>query len=186
MGQFAGTFIICSGGEYLYIIDQHAVAERILYEKIAAEAETYPDDSNQLAVPVVVELSHREALALTDAILELRDAGFIVESFGDDSFVIRGVPIWYTNDDPEQLLRLFLDEIADNPVNVVRIRKKELFMAACKQAIKANRYLSPADISVLFEQLDACKNSSTCPHGRPLAIRISRAEIYKRFLRGSI
>lgn len=186
LGQFAGTFIICSGGEYLYIIDQHAVAERILYEKIAAEAENHLGDSNQLAVPVAVELSHREALALTDAILELRDAGFIVESFGDDSFVIRSVPIWYTDDDPEQLLRLFLDEIADNPVNVVRMRKKELFMAACKQAIKANRYLSPADISVLFEQLDSCKNSSTCPHGRPLAIRISRAEIYKRFLRGSI
>ena len=186
LGQFAGTFIICSGGDYLYIIDQHAVAERIMYEKIAAQAENAPDACNQLAVPIAVELSHRDALALTDAILELRDYGFIVESFGDNSFVIRGVPLWYTGDDPEQLLRLFLDEINDNSLNVVRIRKEELFMAACKQAIKANRYLSPSDISVLFEQLDACKNSSTCPHGRPLAIRISRAEIYKRFLRGSI
>ena len=125
-------------------------------------------------------------MALTDAILELNDAGFIIESFGDNSFVIRGVPIWYSGDDPEQLLRLFLDEITDNSLNVVHLRKEELFMAACKQAIKANRYLTPADISVLFEQLDSCENSSTCPHGRPLAIKISRAEIYKRFLRGSI
>ena len=186
LGQFAGTFIICSSGDYLYIIDQHAAAERIMYERIAAQAENNPDASSQLAIPVAVELSHREALTLTDAILDLRDYGFIVESFGDNSFVIRGVPLWYTGDDPEQLLRLFLDEITDNTVNVIRMRKQELFMAACKQAIKANSYLSPSDISALFEQLDACENSSTCPHGRPLAIRISRAEIYKRFLRGSI
>ena len=186
LGQFAGTFIICAGGDYLYIIDQHAVAERILYEKIAAEADNATHGSNQLVVPIAVELSHREAMALTDAILELNDAGFIIESFGDNSFVIRGVPIWYSGDDPEQLLRLFLDEITDNSLNVVHLRKEELFMAACKQAIKANRYLTPADISVLFEQLDSCENSSTCPHGRPLAIKISRAEIYKRFLRGSI
>ena len=183
LGQFAGTFIVCSGEEYLYIIDQHAAAERVLYEKIAKEAEENPGVSSMLAIPVGLELSYQEYLQLTDAIVKLREYGFILEHFGENSFVIRGVPIWYTGNDPEQLLRLVLAEISDNSLNIIQIRKEALFMAACRQAIKANRYLTAADISALFSDLDTCINSSTCPHGRPLAIRISRAEIYKRFLR---
>jgi len=186
LGQFAGTFIICTGGEYLYVIDQHAAAERILYEKIARRAKTDPGSSDQLAVPIVVELSHAEAMQLTDRILELRDNGFILEHFGDNAFVIRGVPLWYSGDDPEQLLRLFLEELSNDTADIARIRKDELFMAACKQAVKANRYLTPGDIRSILSGLDSCDNAATCPHGRPLAVRISRSEIYKRFLRGSI
>ena len=79
-----------------------------------------------------------------------------------------------------------LDELENDSADLSRMRKDELFMAACKQAVKANRYLTPADISSLLAGLDQCVNSATCPHGRPLAIRISRSEIYKRFLRGGI
>lgn len=186
LGQFAGTFLICSGGEYLYIIDQHAAAERILYEKIAAKASQSQGTSSQLAVPIALELSAREAISLTDLVLQLRDYGFILEHFGENTFIIRGVPVWYDGDDPEQLLRLFLDELENDSADLSRMRKDELFMAACKQAVKANRYLTPADISSLLAGLDQCVNSATCPHGRPLAIRISRSEIYKRFLRGGI
>jgi DNA mismatch repair protein MutL len=186
LGQFAGTFLICSGGEQLYIIDQHAAAERVLYEKIAARAVANLGGSAQLAVPLALELSFREAAQLTEAILELSEAGFILEHFGDNSFVIRGVPLWYEGDDPEQLLRLFLAEAAEGPVNQLRLRQEKLFRAACRQAVKANRYLTPADISVLLAELDQCDNPLTCPHGRPLMLRISRSEIYKRFLRGSI
>lgn len=186
LGQFAGTFIICAGEDYLYIIDQHAAAERVLYEKIAAQAKDNPGASSMLAVPMGIELSYQEYLQLTESIFQLREYGFILEHFGENSFVIRGVPLWYSGDDPEQLLRLFLDEINNDSASVVQIRKEELFMAACKQAVKANRYLTATDISVLFTNLDECTNSSTCPHGRPLAVKISRAEIYKRFLRGSI
>ncbi len=186
LGQFAGTFIVAVKGEYLYIIDQHAAAERILYEKIAAASIEHLGDSSGLAVPISLDLSYQEAMQLTDLILGLREQGFIIEHFGENTFVIRGVPIWYDGDDPEQLLRLFLSELAEAPANIARMRKDELFMAACKQAIKANRFLTITDISVLFADLDHCENSSTCPHGRPLAIKLSRAEIYKRFLRGSI
>ena len=186
LGQFAGTFIICTAGEYLYIIDQHAAAERILFEKIAADAKENKGNSSQLAVPVAVELTYQEATLLQDMIIELRDYGFILEHFGENTFAIRAVPVWYFGDDPEQLLRLFLEELKDETDDLARIRKDELFMAACKQAIKANRYLTPADIRALLIDLDKCVNSATCPHGRPLAIRVSRSEIYKRFLRGSI
>ena len=186
LGQFAGTFIICSGGDYLYIIDQHAAAERVLYEKIAAAANDDPSASSGLAVPIAVELSYQEALQLTDAMLQLREFGFIVEHFGDNSFIIRGVPVWYSGTDPEQLLRLFLDEMKEEKLNLNRLRKDELFMAACKQAIKANRHLTNTDMVRLLDDLDHCENAATCPHGRPLAVRLSLDEIYKRFLRGSI
>lgn len=186
LGQFAGTFLICSGGDQLYIIDQHAAAERVLYEKIAARAAREPGNSAQLAVPVAVELSILESAQLTEGILELREAGFIIEHFGENSFVIRGVPLWYEGNDAEQLLRLFLEEAEAGPVNTLRLRQEKLFRAACRQAVKANRYLTAADISVLLLELDQCENPLTCPHGRPLMLRISRGEIYKRFLRGSI
>ncbi len=186
LGQFAGTFIVCTAGEYLYIIDQHAAAERILYEKIAAQAEESRGSSTQLSVAVAVELTYQEASLLTECILELRDNGFVLEHFGDNTFAIRAVPLWYFGDDPEQLLRLFIDELSEDNANVARMRRHELFTAACKQAIKANRYLTDADIRKLLLDLDKCVNSATCPHGRPLAVRISRAEIYKRFMRGSI
>ncbi|NLF80302.1 MAG: DNA mismatch repair endonuclease MutL [Clostridia bacterium] len=186
LGQFAGSFLICSSGEQLYIIDQHAAAERVLYEKIAARAAREPSHSAQLAVPVAVELSILESAQLTESILELREAGFIIEHFGDNSFVIRGLPLWYEGDDAEQLLRLFLEETEGGTLNTLRLRREKLFSAACRQAIKANRYLTPTDISALLLELDQCDNPLTCPHGRPLMLRISRAEIYKRFLRGSI
>ena len=187
LGQFAGTFILASAGDVLYIIDQHAAAERIQYEKILHSVETSKNDSAMLAIPIQFEVSPREQLLLQDNILEIRDLGFILEHFGGTSYIIRGVPIWLGETAPEPVLRDYLDYLQEKGSGQqTLLRQQELFYMACRRAVKANQHLTNADILTLFAELDKCKESTTCPHGRPVCLRLTLEDIYKHFLRGSI
>lgn len=183
LGQHLGTYIVCSNGYELLIIDQHAAAERVIYEKLAQEAEERPIDSTQLAIPISISFSYGDHLLVTEHILELRDFGFILEYFGDTAYVIRAVPSWYEGTQPEALLFSLLDQLREGVNDSVKLRREELFLAACKKAIKANRFLTPQDITGLFAQLDRCKEKFTCPHGRPIAIYLTENELRRRFLR---
>jgi len=187
LGQLAGTYILAAGEGGLYIIDQHAAHERIQYEKIRKKATATPPHSSILAVPQTLELTHQEGLWLTDAIIDLHDMGFILEHFGDNTFILRGVPFWYQGTAPQELIFQILEFSSERGgIKPHSLREEDLFLMACKSAIKANRYLTTADIAGIFRQLDACANSSTCPHGRPLVIKLPLDEIRRRFLRGGI
>ena len=183
LGQHLGTYIVCSDGFDLVLIDQHAAAERVNYEHIAAEAVDRPVDTSMLAVPISLSFSYSDHLLVTENILKLRDFGFILEYFGDTTYVIRAVPSWYDGNQPENLLFALLDQLRNGVSDSVKLRREELFLAACKKSIKANRYLTAQDISGLFAQLDKCQNKYTCPHGRPIALRITENELRRRFLR---
>jgi DNA mismatch repair protein MutL len=183
LGQHLGTYIVCSDGFDLVLIDQHAAAERVNYERIAAEAEDRPVDASMLAVPISLSFSYSDHILLTENILKLRDFGFILEYFGDTTYVIRAVPSWYDGSQPENLLFSLLEQLRSGVSDSVKLRREELFLAACKKSIKANRYLTAQDISGLFAQLDKCHNKYTCPHGRPIALRITENELRRRFLR---
>lgn len=183
LGQHLGTYIVCSDGFDLVLIDQHAAAERVNYEHIAAEAVDRPVDASMLAVPISLSFSYSDHLLVTENILKLRDFGFILEYFGDTAYVIRAVPSWYDGNQPENLLFALLDQLRNGVSDSVKLRREELFLAACKKSIKANRYLTAQDISGLFAQLDKCQNKYTCPHGRPIALRITENELRRRFLR---
>lgn len=183
LGQHLGTYIVCSDGFDLVLIDQHAAAERVNYEHIAAEAVDRPVDASMLAVPITLSFSYSDHLLVTENILNLRDFGFILEYFGDTTYVIRAVPSWYDGNQPENLLFALLDQLRNGVSDSVKLRREELFLAACKKSIKANRYLTTQDISGLFAQLDKCHNKYTCPHGRPIALRITENELRRRFLR---
>ncbi len=183
LGQHLGTYIVCSDGYDLLIIDQHAAAERVAYEKLCREAEDRPIDASQLAVPISLNFSYSDHLLITENIMVLRDFGFILEYFGDTAYVIRAVPSWYDGSRPETLLLEALEQLRRGVKSSVKLRRQELFMAACKKAIKANRYLTRQDISGLFAQLDQCRERFTCPHGRPIAIYITESELRRRFFR---
>ena len=178
LGQADASYIVATGEDGVYFIDQHAAHERVLYEQISAQAQSAGGESRMLALPQTMQLTVGEHILLTENILNLSELGFILEHFGENTYVIRGVPLWYEGQDAEGLLRSVLAGQGNN-----RLRREEIFMAACKQAIKANRRLNAADISSLLAALDKCQNSATCPHGRPVAVKIPYAEIRKRFLR---
>ena len=183
LGQHLGTYIICSNGYELVIIDQHAAAERVNYESLALEAADRPVDSSMLAVPINVSFSYSDHLLITESIIALRDFGFIIEYFGDTTYIIRGVPSWYDGSRPENLLFSLLEQLREGVSDSVKLRREELFLAACKKSIKANRYLTPQDISGLFAQLDKCRDKYTCPHGRPIAVFLTENELRRRFFR---
>ncbi len=187
IGQFAGTFILAADAEALYIIDQHAAAERVQYEKILKAVGEQGNESMMLAVPIPLELSYREDTLLTDHILEIRDRGFILEHFGDNSYIIRGGPVWLGNVPPDLVLRDYRDFVKSPSWNVaLQLRQRELYYMACHRALKGNQYLTNADITALFADLEQCKEPFTCPHGRPIALCLTLHDLYKHFLRGSI
>ena len=185
IGQHLGTYVIAGLDRDLYLIDQHAAAERVLYEKMKKEMQDGETYTTMLAFPVNMSLSYEDHILITQYIIELRDFGFILEYFGDTTYVMRGIPMWYEESQMEKLFLTVLSILKEGKLDETKLRKEDLFKAACKKAIKANRYLSTHDISSIFEDLDKCDNSITCPHGRPIAICISEGEVRRRFLRST-
>ena len=191
LGQAAGTYIVAAGEDGLYLIDQHAAAERLQYEKFRERADSQTGSAT-LSMPATIELTHQESLWLTSSILELDRLGFLVEHFGDNTFIIRGVPSWYDGSVADRLLLDVIAAMSDTdkknslPNSSISIMEEKLFSMACKSAIKGNQYLTSSDITALFEQLDKAGNAFTCPHGRPITIKLTYAEIERRFLRTGV
>lgn len=185
LGQIAGTYIIASGSEGLYIIDQHAAHERIRYEKIEKCFREQPSASNLLSVPITIELTAQQTLWLVDHILTLADLGFILEHFGDNTFLLRGVPRWHLEGDSQELLLDILEKLGSGSRDSMKeiISEEKLFSLACKSAVKGNSFLTDTDIHFLLHQLDLAKNPFTCPHGRPVIIALTHEEIKRKFLR---
>ncbi|MCL2678442.1 MAG: DNA mismatch repair endonuclease MutL [Clostridiales bacterium] len=187
IGQLSGSFILASAEDGLYIIDQHAAHERILYEKFRQKAAQKNETSALLSLPLTLELTHQESLWLCDGIVHLSALGFIVENFGDNTFILRGVPAWYDGSAPEELLMSVVAAYGEGVKKErVLLQEEDLFLMACKGAVKANQRLSESDIMSIFAGLDACQNASSCPHGRPVALKLSFAEIQRRFMRSGI
>ncbi|MCR6545939.1 DNA mismatch repair endonuclease MutL [Dehalobacterium formicoaceticum] len=185
LGQIEGTYIIASGDEGLYIIDQHAAHERIRFEKIKKLFAEQPSASNMLAVPITIELTPRQTIWLINHIIQLGDLGFVLEHFGDRTFLLRGVPVWHIEGNSQELLLDILEKLgSDSPVRLKEIINEEkLFSLACKSAVKGNSFITSADITFLLEQLNRTDNPFTCPHGRPTLILLTHEEIKRRFLR---
>ncbi|MGI6684772.1 MAG: DNA mismatch repair endonuclease MutL [Bacillota bacterium] len=185
LGQIEGTYIIASGPNSLYIIDQHAAHERIRYEKILESFRKQPSASSLLAVPITIELTSEQKVWLIDNIIKLADIGFILEHFGQNTFLLRGVPRWHLGGNSQELLLDLLEKLGSGSRNSIMetIDEERLFSLACKSAIKGNSYLAESDINFLLEQLSLAKNPFTCPHGRPIFISLSYEEIKRRFLR---
>ena len=185
IGIAFSTYIILELDGEIYIIDQHAAHERIMYEKV--KKNFYGDEgkgSQLLILPDVITLSHKEMDIAKDNMALFKKAGFMLEEFGDNTIKLMGVPNICINLDTKQLFLETLDEIN----TVARTAKQEIeekFIAtiACKSAVKANMALTPMEVDNLMEELLKLPNPFTCPHGRPTAITMSKVDIEKKFAR---
>ena len=177
------TYIIAENEDGMYIIDQHAAAERINYEKVLnnLKKQTTPID---LLIPIKIELSQPEFLIIKENFDQLNDYGFMVEDFGLNTIIIRSHPNWIPTDIAEDCIRKVIDIITD--------KKKFDFdqfvwhMAAtmaCRMSIKANDYTSYDDQVWLLNELRKCENPFTCPHGRPTIITYTKSDLEKLFKR---
>ncbi len=185
IGIAFSTYIIIEMDNELYIIDQHAAHERIMYEKI--KANYYSDtnkDSQLMLLPDIINLSHKDMQIAKDNMEIFEKAGFVLEEFGENTIKLSGVPTVCLDLDTKELFLETLDEIN----TVARTAKQEIeekFIAtvACKAAVKANMALTKEEVDNLMRQLLVLPNPFTCPHGRPTAIRMTRVDIEKKFSR---
>ncbi len=179
------TYIILEIDKEMYIIDQHAAHERILYEKVKNNYFSEEDkDSQFLLLPDIITLTHKEMDIAKENMDIFKKAGFVVEEFGDNTIKLSGVPNICFELDTKELFLETLDEI-----NTVAITAKQeiedrfLATIACKAAVKAHMALTKEEVEALMDELLKLPNPFTCPHGRPTAIKMSKNDIEKKFAR---
>lgn len=185
IGIAFSTYIIIEMNSEIYIIDQHAAHERIMYEQI--KANYYSDtnkDSQLMLLPDIINLSHKDMQIAKDNMEIFEKAGFVLEEFGENTIKLSGVPTVCLDLDNKELFLETLDEIN----TVARTAKQEIeekFIAtvACKAAVKANMALTKEEVDSLMKKLLTLPNPFTCPHGRPTAIRMTKTDIEKKFSR---
>ena len=185
VGIAFNTYIIIEIQKELYIIDQHAAHERVMYEKVKQNYYSGDGkDSQMLLLPDIITLTHKEMDILKDNDEMFLKAGFVFEEFGDNTIKLTGVPNICLDLDTKELFLETLDEIN----TVARTAKQEIeekFIAtvACKAAVKAHMDLTPEEVDCLMNDLLKLPNPFTCPHGRPTAIRMDKDDIEKKFAR---
>ena len=179
------TYIILEIGQEMYILDQHAAHERIMYEKV--KQNYYSDsskDSQMLLLPDVITLTHKEMDIAKENMEMFRKAGFTLEEFGENTIKLTGVPTVCIDLDTKELFLETLDEI-NTVARTAKQEKEEKFIAtvACKAAVKANMALDEKEVESLMDKLLALPNPFTCPHGRPTAIKMTKYDIERKFAR---
>ncbi len=184
VGQAFGTYLLFQNEKGLYLMDQHAAAERINYEKYYELLGNPQQPTSELLFPLSYTFTRSEALYLEEHIEDLRKLGFEVEPIGNEDFALRRVPLWAKLENAEdilyQILKLFIE---NKKIDVIAFRDKIAKQISCKGSIKANHALNRIEIDALYEQLSLCKNPFTCPHGRPTIIHFTIAELERMFER---
>ncbi len=179
------TYIILEMEKELYILDQHAAHERIMYEKV--KKNYYSDDKRDcqmLLLPDVITLSHKEMDVAKENMDMFRKAGFELEEFGENTIKLTGCPSLCLDLDTKELFLETLDEI-NTVARTAKQEKEEKFIAtvACKAAVKAHMALDEKEVHALLDKLLRLANPFTCPHGRPTAIKMTQYDIERKFSR---
>ena len=185
LGIAFNTYIIIELKNEMYIIDQHAAHERILYEQVKANYYSGEDKDEQfLLLPDVITLSHKEMIIARENVDMFTRAGFSFEEFGDNTIKLMSVPGMCEDLNTKQLFLDILDEI-DTVAVTAKQEKEDKFIAtvACKAAVKAKMKLDEQEVSSLMEKLLELPNPFTCPHGRPTAIKMTKYDLERKFSR---
>ena len=180
LGQIQNTYIVAEGPDGMYLIDQHAAHERVMFERIKADAANSAGMSQALMEPALVELDERRREILRARVDTLAELGMVVEPFGGDAHLIRAVPVILTDADPARALVEALDDMAQSAGGESWF-DRAAHSLACHAAIRAGKTLAPEEIAALTRQLERCEQPHTCPHGRPTLIHLSGSRLEREF-----
>ena len=183
-GYVFNTYIITQAGDNLFILDQHAAHERILYEKLVRQYNTRAHLPQDILTPILLNVSGDVYFGEREWMDVLRRIGYAIEDFGSNTFIIRGIPAYMTLTEADAFARNLVD-VQENEVHLHQNTPvvDKLIMRSCKAAVKGNDHLSEREIRELLDRLSQCVNPFSCPHGRPTFIRISKYEIERSFRR---
>ena len=179
IGQFGAVYIVAEGADGMYLIDQHAAHERVLYEKFVALRARSEPESQGLLEPVTVDLSPGQRAALNRESEGLREHGMEIEAFGDGAFVVRAVPKSLAAGDVREGVARLLDLVIEE--GELEGRDRVAMSLACHGAVRAGKTLALEEIRDLVRQLEGCGTPNTCPHGRPTMIHMSADLLAREF-----
>jgi len=188
LGVFANLYVIAMDSTGLLIIDQHAAHERILFEQMMDRLSQGNVPSQRLLLPQTVELPPNDAVKLKSQLSLLEKMGFGIAEFGDRSFIVDALPPLIKIESINQLLRQIIDEMneAGKGLNRDRFAEEKVAKTVCRHAIKANDVLRTEELKRMIKDLKECRHPLTCPHGRPTILRLTQAELEKKFGRRPI
>ena len=185
IGQLFDTYWLTQAEDKLFIIDQHAAHEKVLYERMMKRFADRELTSQQLSPPIVLSLNLQEQVILETHTEFLKGLGFAIESFGGREYVLSAVPDNLYELDAKAYFYELLDGIAESPSGKAEPSAllARIATAACKAAIKGNQSISRGEVEALIKELLTLENPYHCPHGRPTMISMSKREIEKKFKR---
>ena len=183
--QINNTYLLGEDSEGFFLLDQHAVHERVLYEKLKKEMRTSTVQIQNLLIPETIELNKQEASLITENWDILKNLGFNIEPFGQNTFLVNSVPKIIKKVSPAVLILDIAEELEDidKKLSIEECTEKILTVVACKSAIKAGDKLKDEEIRALINQWETTDYHNWCPHGRPVVIRFSWKDIEKKFNR---
>jgi len=182
VGQIGSTYLVAEGPDGLYLIDQHAAHERVLFEKLMAQYEKKSIPSQTLMTPTTVQLTPAQALLIQEQLPILEHFGFHVESFGPGVFQVRALPVLFAHGDPAAALRALVEDFEEDESPLQNEIEARLAGRVCKRlAVKAGQVLSPEEQRSLLNDLEACNSPRTCPHGRPTMIHLPVDMLERQF-----
>jgi DNA mismatch repair protein MutL len=180
LGQVLTTYIVTEGPDGLYLIDQHAAHERIMYEALAARGNAGAARVQGLLEPLTVELTPAEDAVLAASRGEMETLGFTIEVFGDRSYLLRSVPAALADSDPVALLHDMLHDLSET-ARRNDLHEGVITTLACHTAVRAGQQLTQDEMRKLILQLERCAQPRSCPHGRPTVVRFDNAHLERLF-----
>ncbi|HCC78177.1 MAG: hypothetical protein A2X25_04765 [Chloroflexi bacterium GWB2_49_20] len=182
VGQIGSTYLVAEGPDGLYLIDQHAAHERVLFEKLMSQHENKNIPSQTLLSPISVQLPPAQASLIQDQLPILAHFGFHVEPFGPGIFQVRAMPVLFAHADPVAALRALVEDFEEDERPLQSEIEARLAGRVCKRlAVKAGQVLSPEEQRSLLNDLEACNSPRTCPHGRPTMIHLPVDVLERQF-----
>ena len=183
LAQIFKTYILSEADNKLFLIDQHAAAERYNYEKLQREFIERKNYKKQMLIPLMFDFSVEEAAEVRNNLEKFEELGIVFEEFGDNSYVVREFPGWIEEDE-EQMIKIIVEKVLrNNNITFNELRNDAIAMASCKMSIKANQVLTDIEMNKVISDLYECKNPFTCPHGRPIITKMEKKDLEKMFKR---
>ena len=182
VGSILNTYIVLEKNEAMYLLDQHAAHEKVLYEEYMKKFKNHKIDMQMLLDPIVMEFSNVDMMKIESNIDLFLNFGFEIELFGNNHIMVRGVPTIFGTPESEKFILQIIDNMEDLSSSY-DLKGDKFASMACRAAIKANDKIHIIEMKKLLLQMEKCENPFTCPHGRPTIVEISKKEIEKMFKR---
>lgn len=183
IGQLHGTYLLAQNEEGLFLIDQHAAMERVEYEKNYPLLGSVSANSMELLVPITLSYPVGDLVRIKDELPRLTEFGFEVEEFGSSDLIVRRTPVWAAQQASAIVETIISTLLSGRDVSIAKLREAVSIMMSCKKSIKANQYINEAEVRGLLTDLCKCEQPYTCPHGRPIIVKMTKYEIERLFKR---